>query len=48
MTDRPGYNRAPSTNIGAAGRYRPHEGKLGIVTGGSRGMYCLVKPRISL
>ena len=37
MAERPGYRRAPSTNVPRQYAYRPHEGKFGIVTGGSRG-----------
>lgn len=39
METRPDYRRTPSTNLGSTASYRPHEGKLGIVTGGSRGTY---------
>lgn len=42
MTDRPSYQRTPSTNLAKTPSYRPHEGKFGIVTGGSRGL-----PRLS-
>ncbi|KAL8952749.1 MAG: hypothetical protein Q9222_001360 [Ikaeria aurantiellina] len=35
---RPGYQRAPSTNRAARTQARPLEGKLAIVTGGSRGI----------
>jgi hypothetical protein len=38
MTDRPTYQRTPSTNLAKTPAYRPHEGKFGIVTGGSRGV----------
>lgn len=38
MSARPGYLRAPSSNLLKAVTYRPHEGRFGIVTGGSRGI----------
>jgi len=38
MSERPAYLRAPSTNLAKTSTYRPHEGKLAIVTGGSRGI----------
>lgn len=38
MSFRPGYQRASSTNLKAAAAARPLEGKLAIVTGGSRGL----------
>lgn len=38
MADRPGYQRTSSTNVPRHSQYRPHEGKFGIVTGGSRGI----------
>jgi len=38
MAGRPDYRRAPSTNFPRQQVYRPHEGKFGIVTGGSRGI----------
>lgn len=38
MTERPTYQRTPSTNLAKTPAYRPHEGKFGIVTGGSRGL----------
>lgn len=34
---RPGYQRASSTNLSAGAPARPLEGKLAIITGGSRG-----------
>lgn len=37
MADRPAYHRMPSTNLTKTPAYRPHDGKFGIVTGGSRG-----------
>ena len=39
MAERPGYQRKASTNltnVGKGSAYRPHEGKLAIITGGSR------------
>ncbi|KAK5092445.1 L-xylo-3-hexulose reductase [Exophiala xenobiotica] len=38
MAGRPDYRRTPSTNFPRQQVYRPHEGKFGIVTGGSRGI----------
>jgi len=38
MAGRPDYRRTPSTNLLRQQAYRPHEGKFGIVTGGSRGI----------
>lgn len=38
MAGRPDYRRTPSTNVPRQQLYRPHEGKFGIVTGGSRGI----------
>ena len=36
----PGYQRTPSTNlVSGESPYRPHDGKFGIVTGGSRGKH---------
>lgn len=37
MSLRPGYQRASSTNLKAAAAERPLEGKLAVITGGSRG-----------
>ncbi|KAJ9602370.1 L-xylo-3-hexulose reductase [Cladophialophora chaetospira] len=38
MASRPSARRTPSTNLPRNTSYRPHEGKFGIVTGGSRGI----------
>ena len=37
MTALPLHRRKPSLNIARDAVYRPHEGKFGIITGGSRG-----------
>src|SRR5947199_10823166 len=38
MSERTVHQRAASTNLSKSTAYRPHEGKLAIVTGGSRGI----------
>jgi NAD(P)-dependent dehydrogenase (short-subunit alcohol dehydrogenase family) len=38
MSERTAHQRVASTNLSKSAAYRPHEGKLAIITGGSRGI----------
>ena len=47
MAERPNYQRASSTNLMKGTTYRPHEGKIAIITGGSRGIGAAVSRNLA-